>query len=101
MYFDWGDSCIWHPFISIAKFARHSDQWRELVPAYLEPWTAYGPLDRLMRAFELSQFLDRIQSVRSYVRIQPHLEAFLAEKVLGWIADLIDEMAGVAGGPRC
>jgi hypothetical protein len=43
--------------------------------AYLEPWTIYEPMDRLIAAFELSQALAALHIAVTYQRfILPNLE---------------------------
>ena len=94
VYFDWGGSCISHPFLCIAKFACHCDQWREVIGAYLAAWRAYGSTEERMAAFELSRRLNRINTVREYVHLHPGFETWLERRVLNWIADLVGEIAG-------
>lgn len=94
VYFDWGGSCISHPFMCIAKFAGHCDQWRDVIDAYLAAWEAYGSPEELMAVFELSRHLDVIHTARRYVRHLRAVEKWLGRRVLDWIADLVGEIAG-------
>lgn len=62
VYFDWSDSCISHPFFDLVRFLYEiemdlpevTDARDRLRDAYLEPWTIYEPMERLIAAFELS-----------------------------------------------
>jgi hypothetical protein len=65
VFIDWSDSSIAHPFFSLNFFIESIEAW-DLLPsqadtrarlrdAYLEPWTAYEPIERLVAAFELAQ----------------------------------------------
>lgn len=62
LYFDWSDSCISHPFFDLIRFLYEieidfpgvPDIRDRLRDAYLEPWTIYAPIDRLISVFELS-----------------------------------------------
>lgn len=64
IYFDWADSSIAHPFFSLLPFFELGDSLPDIPDirarlrnAYLEPWTIYEPMPRLIEAFELSQTL--------------------------------------------
>ena len=62
LYFDWSDSCISHPFFDLIRFLYEieidfpgvPDIRDRLRDAYLQPWTIYAPIDRLISVFELS-----------------------------------------------
>jgi hypothetical protein len=63
VFFDWAESSVSHPFFSFLLFLPDAtsrlshvpDARRRLRDAYLDPWTACAPMDRLIEAFELSQ----------------------------------------------
>lgn len=62
VFFDWGDTCLGHPFQSLMMALR----WARLVlgydaatldtmrDAYLSQWSAYGSLERLREAYHLA-----------------------------------------------
>jgi len=62
IFFDWGDTCLGHPFQSLMMALR----WARLVlgydaatldglrDAYLSQWSAYGSLERLREAYQLA-----------------------------------------------
>ena len=76
IYFDWTDACIAHPFIDL-----HSLMWvkddadREtLLTAYLEPWTAFAPIERLREIWQLAHTLLPLHHAVSYQHIVYNLE---------------------------
>ncbi|MDE2688280.1 MAG: phosphotransferase [Chloroflexota bacterium] len=78
-FFDWTDVCISHPFFDMATVSstyfdvlvldKIEDADRRLRDAYLEPWTAYEPMERLIEAFEASKPLGALHQAMSYVWI--------------------------------
>ena len=66
LFFDWGDSCVSHPFHTLVVTLRAIAHRLELPPggpdllllreAYLEPFASYGSLDELREAAELAHF---------------------------------------------
>lgn len=79
LYFDWSDSAIAHPFFSLSLFLRsiERENWfpgfsqvrPSLCNAYLEPWTVYEPMHRLIEAFELAQTLEVLHHAITYHQI--------------------------------
>jgi hypothetical protein len=78
LVFDWGDSCISHPFHTLAVTLRAA-AWRfELEPgdprlermrdAYLEPFGEYGSRDELLAAFATAYRLGTIARALSWYR---------------------------------
>jgi hypothetical protein len=77
--FDWTDVCIAHPFFELttildtvfdASVLPHEAHVRtQLRDAYLEPWTAYDTMERLVEAFELSTPLGALHQAMSYMWI--------------------------------
>jgi Phosphotransferase enzyme family len=78
LVFDWGDSCISHPFHTLAVTLRAA-AWRfELEPgdprleqmrdAYLEPFGRYGSRDELLAAFATAYRLGTIARALSWYR---------------------------------
>jgi hypothetical protein len=61
-FFDWGDSCVSHPFHTLVVTLRSiahrfdlrpgSDELVRIRAAYLEPWRAFGARPELLGAFE-------------------------------------------------
>jgi hypothetical protein len=84
LFFDWSDSSISHPFFSVLLFNTEDGAQVPAVPeshnrlreAYLRPWLAYEPMDRLLRAFDLAQTLAPLHAALIYqTRILPNMEA--------------------------
>ena len=79
--FDWTDVCIAHPFVEMATMMdtvydgsalrhRHEPEVRtRLRDAYLEPWTRFQPMERLVEAFEMSKSLGALHQAMSYMWI--------------------------------
>jgi hypothetical protein len=82
VYFDWSESSISHPFFSLAAFEYYieyllpdmRDVRRRVRDAYLEPWTIYEPMGRLIKAFELSRPLAALHSALTFHRLLTSLE---------------------------
>jgi Phosphotransferase enzyme family len=61
VYFDWSDTCISHPFFDLMRFLYEiekdlpdvADARSRIRNAYLEPWTIYAPMEKLVSTFEL------------------------------------------------
>ncbi|MDX1993613.1 MAG: phosphotransferase [bacterium] len=90
--FDWGESCMAHPFYSLlivlrgAKFLHQADDaaLNHLRDVYLEAWTAYAPLERLRELIMLTNQLAALGRALSWQQVYHRTEArFRAE-----IADL-------------
>ena len=74
--FDWGDSCVSHPFLTLAvtlRFAAqktgHSEDAPEIVTlrdAYLEPWSDRAPQRELRDAAELGRRIGEVSRTLSF-----------------------------------
>ncbi len=79
IFFDWTDVCIAHPFFDMATIIEtvfdesviknETDVRTRLRDAYLEPWTTYETMPRLVHAFELSTSLGALHQAMSYMWI--------------------------------
>ena len=81
---DWSDSSVSHPFFSVSFFLDElrfgaPDQVQnrtQLRDAYLEAWTEFEPMDRLVNAFEMSRPLSALHHAGIYhSAILPQIEA--------------------------
>ena len=71
-FFDWTDICIAHPFFEMATIIETVFDKSALQPevdvrtrlrnAYLQPWTEYEPMERLIEAFETIDLARRTTS---------------------------------------
>src|SRR5262249_18516699 len=81
-YLDWTDSAVSHPFFSLARLLLfiptalssdhpliHPAAALRLRDAYLEPWTAYEPMDRLIAALALAQPLAALARALNYSQL--------------------------------
>ena len=78
VFIDWSDSSIAHPFFSLNFFSDLTELNHYLpdVPglrlrlrnAYLEPWSGYEPVDRLIQAYEIAQPLSALHHAVTYHR---------------------------------
>ena len=80
IFFDWGDSCLAHPFIAmfiVLREARYRFEYNEealerIHRAYLDCWAEYEPRERLERAFVLAHRLGSLYRALTWYRILPH-----------------------------
>jgi hypothetical protein len=82
VFFDWGDTCLGHPFQSLMMALR----WARLVfgydaatldglrDAYLYEWRAYGSLERLREAYQLAWRLTPLTRALTWYRIVANQE---------------------------
>lgn len=64
---DWGDAAVAHPFATLALEMDESAR-----AAYLEPWTAFEPLERLQRDVDDVVSLRRLVRALNYARVVPY-----------------------------
>ncbi|MFB2970638.1 phosphotransferase family protein [Aerosakkonema sp. BLCC-F183] len=81
IYFDWPTGAIAHPFFDIVNFL-YIEKYVPDIPdvrthlrnIYLENWTIYEPMERLIEAFELSITLGMFYQAITYYWIVSNLE---------------------------
>lgn len=82
IFIDWSDSSISHPFFSLyflhdadIELPDVLDVRERLRDAYLQPWRAYEPLDKLIQAYELAMRLAPLHHALIYHQhILPHMQ---------------------------
>ncbi len=82
VFIDWSDASISHPFFSLlflhdddAPLPDVPDALERLRNAYLEPWKAYEPMDKLIEAYELARQIAPLHYALLYhQRILPSME---------------------------
>jgi hypothetical protein len=76
LVYDWSDGCVSMPFFSLVPFLEFGavPHAREARDAYLDEWRAYAPIQHLVEAFELAQFLGRFHQAIGYHRITRQTE---------------------------
>jgi len=81
VFYDWGDACLAHPFISLfialrdAKYRLEYDEdaLERMRVAYLECWTAFGSMEQLRKAFELAHRLGSLYRALTWYRLLSHM----------------------------
>ena len=103
IFFDWGESCVTHPFFSMLvppritayrlKLADDDPRLTRLRDAYLEPWTRYGSGQILREAFQVAHSLAMICRALTWHYIVSGLpdpfKAEHAEAVPGWLEEFL------------
>jgi hypothetical protein len=103
-FFDWGESCVSHPFISLVVGLR-SAAYRldlqtdapeiiQLRDTYLQTWAAYGTAEDLLEAFVLAQQVGTVCRALTWHHIVSHLDEEAktehAGAVPGWLQEFLD-----------
>jgi aminoglycoside phosphotransferase (APT) family kinase protein len=76
IFFDWTDACVAHPFLDMIVIFEETDEAKrkQLRDLYLEQWTAYEPVERLLEAWRLAEPLWALHQAVSYQTILANLE---------------------------
>ena len=102
-FFDWTDVCVSHPFFDMATISaayfdesaleRTPDADVRLRDAYLQAWTAYEPMERLIESFEASRPLGALHQAMTYMwiltNIAPDSRGELEGGLLHWVRSLL------------
>ena len=102
-FFDWTDVCVSHPFFDMATISaayfdesaleRTPDADARLRDAYLQAWTAYESMERLVEAFEASRPLGALHQAMTYMwiltNIAPDSRGELEGGLLHWVRSLL------------
>ena len=101
VFFDWGDSCIAHPFFSLRtvfvsventlQVVETAPEFERLRDAYLEPWTRYASREHLLAAYQLAQRLSPISSALGWYRVISSLDESLRNDYAEAIPSLFQE----------
>lgn len=83
VFIDWSDCSVSHPFFSLyfltdtdIELPDVPDVRERLRDAYLRPWTAYEPMDKLIKAFDLAMQLAPLHHALIYhQQILPQMQA--------------------------
>lgn len=99
---DWAESCIAHPFFSLmmmlryAKFLFKADDavLAQLTAAYLEAWTIFEPMERLLELLPLTHQLGALCRTGTWAYVMHHADAtYRAENgdaVPYWLMTLVN-----------
>ena len=102
-FFDWTDACVSHPFFEMATISGayfdesvlkdNPDADDRLRKAYLEPWTKYEPMERLIEEFDAARPLGALHQAMTYMwiltNIPPDARAELEGGLLHWVRYLL------------
>ena len=102
-FFDWTDACVSHPFFEMATISgayfdesvlkENRDADDRLRNAYLEPWTKYEPMDRLIEEFNAARPLGALHQAMTYMwiltNISPDARPELEGGLLHWVRYLL------------
>jgi hypothetical protein len=111
MFLDWGDSSLTHPFFSTRVFwnslfelVDNDPEWLAMIDefrhCYLQPWTAYAPMEKLDRALKISDQLGCIhRAVSWYSYLNPSVaDQSEFKKPSQWLQALLEEREFVRAG---
>lgn len=90
LFFDWTDASLMHPFVDIIvpwHLRKDKTAIERLRDAYLAPWTAYAPPDKLCKAWRLSRPLHAIHQAVSYLYILDNQEPLVHQELEGGLAE--------------
>ncbi|MBM7568148.1 hypothetical protein JOC55_005122 [Paenibacillus sacheonensis] len=75
-YLDWTDACVAHPFMDMFVIFDESDLplRTQLRDAYLELWSDFEPMDRLLELWSLCEVVHAMHHAVSYQSILRHTE---------------------------
>jgi hypothetical protein len=102
--FDWGDSCVSHPFCSLVVARRvaahglglseHDPRLLRLHAAYLEPWAAAAGRAECERLLEAALWIGRFSRALTWRRIvsgmPPRRRRAYVDSVAGWLRVFLD-----------
>lgn len=76
LFFDWTDACVTHPFMDMMVIYEEPDESRRthLRDVYLQQWTAFEPMERLLQVWRLVGSLWPLHQAVSYQLIMANLE---------------------------
>ena len=105
--FDWTDVCVSHPFFDMATVSSayfdesilkdNQDADTRLRDAYLEPWTARIPIERLVEAFEISRPLGALHQAMTYMWILTNISADARPELEGGLLHWIRQLLRLCG----
>lgn len=107
IFFDWTDACISHPFFEMATISAayfdesvlkdNPDADIRLRDAYIEPWTAYRPIDVLIEAFEASRPLGALHQAMTYTWILTNISADARPELEGGLLHWVRQLLRLCG----
>jgi hypothetical protein len=107
LFFDWGESCLAHPFFTMVvtprgieyflKLTSDAPVLAELRDIYLEPWTKFMDRRELDDAYDLANLVGMINRALTWYRIvsdipEPY-KSEEADSVPGWLLEFLEAQA--------
>ncbi len=98
VFFDWAECALAHPFYSLfmalrsAKYSYGADEATldRLRESYLEPWTQFAPMPRLLEAYAPAQRLAKLCRALSWHQVvsgmEPHARWEAADSLPYWLS---------------
>jgi hypothetical protein len=106
-FFDWGDSCLTHPFFTLRTTAAsvgrtlgltpNSGEWSDLRDAYLEPWTRFASRSAISDAADLAEKLAPIEGALRWHHVLRCVPADLREPWREPIPRLLEDVLAAVG----
>ena len=107
LFFDWGESCIAHPFFTMVvtprgiefflKLSSESPVLAELRDLYLEPWTKFMGRRQLDDVYNLANLVGMVNRALTWYRVvsgipEPY-KSEEADAVPGWLIEFLEAQA--------
>jgi hypothetical protein len=102
-FFDWGDACVTHPFVSLRTFLvsieialkledySFTPEMAAMLDLYLEPWQRFAPKENLLAAYKLSRCVAAIVKALAWYQTVSNLEGSLREQYTRIVPELLKE----------
>jgi aminoglycoside phosphotransferase (APT) family kinase protein len=107
LFFDWGESCVAHPFFTMVvtlraiayflKLTGDAPELAELRDIYLEPWTKFMDRRDLDDVYDLANLVGMVNRALTWYRVvsgipEPH-KSEEAGSVPGWLLEFLEAQA--------
>jgi hypothetical protein len=106
LFFDWGETCVAHPFFTLVVGLRgiayrfeleENDRAIErLRDSYLEPWTAFAEHEQLLAASRLARQVGAVNRALTWYRVVSKLDSpdreEQADAVPGWLQEFLSAL---------
>lgn len=107
LFFDWGESCVAHPFFTMVvtlraiayfcKLSSDSPVLAELRDIYLKPWTGFTGCQDLVLAYDLANQIGKVNRALTWYRlVSDSPEPYRSEEaasVPGWLSGFLADPA--------
>lgn len=102
-FFDWGDACVTHPFVSLRTFFVSIEnslklddycftpEMAALLDRYLEPWQKFAAKDALLEAYHISKPVASIVKALSWHQTISRLDGSMREEYAWIVPEVLRE----------